>query len=535
METTVNHDKVSMIGLDGATFALLKPLMEDGVMPFLRRFVQEGVHGDLLSTRNPLTPPAWISMITGRSPHVHGIYDFLRPATLEDGSVFLKVNDSRYIRSEAIWSIAQRHGRRATSLNFYGMSPPPPIDGYLISGFVPWKHLRHAMYPAGLFDTIKQMPDFDYKSLAMDIGEEKKCVQGLLEGEHEDWIKLQSDRDTAWAQICCRLMERDRTELTAVVMDGPDKIQHLFWRFVDPALQPANPDPWFTRIRGLCLDFYRQLDANIERLVRAAGPDTDVIMTSDHGFGATTEVVYINEWLARHGYLRWRSSVEQGEAGKLTADRMKEHLGMVDWRNSVAYCPTPSSNAIYIKRVNGASPGVKDTEYLEFCLKLRQQLLDFRDPANGKPVFVGVDVNKLEGTPYVEPSPDITVRLRDGGFVSILKSNDIVVPREHPDGTHRPNGIFIARGPRIRRGAHTKPLNLLDIAPLLLHLLGIPIPDDLEGRVPTEVLTDTASGQRSVARGNATVATATHDGERQPTPEEREALLKQLKLLGYMD
>jgi predicted AlkP superfamily phosphohydrolase/phosphomutase len=379
------------------------------------------------------------------------------------------------------------------------------------------------------------MPDFDYKSLAMDIGEEKKCVQGLLEGEHEDWIKLQSDRDTAWAQICCRLMERDRTELTAVVMDGPDKIQHLFWRFVDPALQPANPDPWFTRIRGLCLDFYRQLDANIERLVRAAGPDTDVIMTSDHGFGATTEVVYINEWLARHGYLRWRSSVEQGEAGKLTADRMKEHLGMVDWRNSVAYCPTPSSNAIYIKRVNGASPGVKDTEYLEFCLKLRQQLLDFRDPANGKPVFVGVDVNKLEGTPYVEPSPDITVRLRDGGFVSILKSNDIVVPREHPDGTHRPNGIFIARGPRIRRGAHTKPLNLLDIAPLLLHLLGIPIPDDLEGRVPTEVLTDTASGQHSVARGNATVATATHDGERQPTPEEREALLKQLKLLGYMD
>lgn len=531
----MNYDKALMIGLDGATFALLKPLMGNGVMPFLRRFMQEGVHGDLLSTRNPLTPPAWISMITGRSPHVHGIYDFLRPATLEDGSVFLKVNDSRYIRSETIWSIAQRNGRRATSLNFYGMSPPPPIDGYLISGFVPWKHLRHAMHPTGLFDTIKQMPDFDYKNLAMDIGEEKKCVQGLLEGEHEDWIKLQSDRDTAWTQICCRLMESDRTDLTAVVLDGPDKIQHLFWRFVDPVLQPPDPDPWFTRIRDLCLGFYRQLDANIERLAGEAGPDTDVILTSDHGFGATTEVVYINEWLARHGYLRWRDSAEHGETGKLTADHMKEHLGMVDWRNSVAYCPTPSSNAIYIKRASGSSPGVKESEYLTFCLKLRQQLLDYRDPANGEPVFVGVDANKLEGTPYVEPSPDITLRLRDGGFVSILKSTDIVVPRKHPDGTHRPNGIFIARGPRIRRGAEIKALNLLDIAPLLLHLLGIPVPGDLEGRVPVEALDERLLGQKSIKRGNATVAAAAADNDRQPTPEQREALLRQLRLLGYME
>lgn len=531
----MNHGKVSMIGLDGATFALLKPLMDSGVMPFLRRFLQEGVHGDLLSTRNPLTPPAWISMITGRSPHVHGIYDFLRPATLEDGSVFLKVNDSRDIRSEVIWSIAQRSGRRATSLNFYGMSPPPPIDGYLISGFVPWKHLRHAMYPTGLFDTIKQMPDFDYKNLAMDIGEEKKCVQGLLEGEHEDWIKLQSDRDTAWAQICCRLMESDRTDLTALVLDGPDKIQHLFWRFVDPELQPAAPDPWFTRIRTLCLNYYRQLDANIERLVEASGPNSDIVMTSDHGFGATTEVVYINEWLARHGYLRWRESAHHGETGKLTADHMKDHLGMVDWRNSVAYCPTPSSNAIYVKRANGSSPGVKSAEYLEFCLRLRQQLLDFRDPANGKPVFVGVDANKLEGTPYVEPSPDITVRLRDGGFVSILRSAEIVVPRKHADGTHRPNGIFIARGPRIRRGAQVGALSLLDIAPLLLHLLGIPIPDDLEGRVPTEVLSEDLPERTSIKRGKTTATTARRGSDRQPTPEQREALLKQLRLLGYMD
>ncbi len=114
-------NKVLMIGLDGATFDLLQPLMDDGVMPFLQRFMAEGCHGDLMSTRNPLTPPAWVSMTTGRSPHVHGIYDFLRPVTLEDGTVFLKVNDFRDNRSETVWPLRACVGA-ASRLNTTSLS-----------------------------------------------------------------------------------------------------------------------------------------------------------------------------------------------------------------------------------------------------------------------------------------------------------------------------------------------------------------------------------------------------------------------------
>lgn len=530
-------NKVLMIGLDGATFSLLKPLMEIGVMPFLEQFVADGVHGDLMSTRNPLTPPAWMSMITGRSPHIHGIYDFLRPVALDDGSVFLKVNDSRDIRCETVWSMASRQQKRVTSLNFYGMSPAQPVNGYLASGFVPWKHLRHGMYPESLFEIVKAMPGFDYKTLGMDIGEEKKCVQGLLEGEHEDWIALQDERDTAWVELCCHLMKTDPTDLTAVVLDGPDKVQHLFWRFVDPALMESNPSAWFTHIRGRCLDYYRKLDINIKRLVETAGSHTDVIMTSDHGFGATTEIVYINEWLARRGYLEWANAAEQDDIGKLTANRMKEHLGMVDWKNTIAFCPTPSSNAIYIKKDNGSGHGVKDSEYLEFCLNLKKELLAYRD-SNGEAVIVGVDLNKLEGVPFVEPSPDITLRLRDGGFVSILKSSEVVSPRTHVDGTHRPNGIFIGRGPNIRSGQTIAPLSLLDITPLLLYLLGLAVPADLEGRTPEHILRSGLLASRPVAQIGSTLnnqdkSPVSRDEE--PSPEEYESLMKQLKILGYMD
>lgn len=523
---------VLMIGLDGATFSLLEPLIQKGVMPYLGTLVRDGVHGDLMSTRNPLTPPAWTSMITGRSPEAHGIYDFLWPRFLDDGGVFLKINDFRDNRCETIWSITNRGSKRATSLNFYGMSPPPAIDGYVISGFVPWKHLRHGTHPRSLLDEIRELPEFNYRDLGMDIGEEKKCVQGLLEGEHEAWIELQDTRDTAWTDIACHLMGRDRTELTAVVLDGPDKIQHLFWRFLDPDCEEPDPDNWYRRIVGLCLDYYRQLDRNIERLVDVAGAETDIILTSDHGFGPTTEIVYINEWLARRGYLKWSDAARLDETGQLTADRIKDHLGMIDWKRTTAFCPTPSGNAIYIRQDLGSGRGIKEGEYLEFCLNLKRELLDYRDPATGEAVIVGVDANKLRGTSYVGACPDLTLRLRDGGFVSILKSENIVAQRKHPDGTHRPNGIFIGYGPSFKRGERIEPIDLVDIAPLILTLLDVAVPRDLEGRVPTEAF----GSEPIVKAGRETASDSADDAEHaEPTEEERAALINQLRVLGYMD
>jgi predicted AlkP superfamily phosphohydrolase/phosphomutase len=527
-------DKVLMIGLDGATFTLLDPLIEEGVMPFLAGVLKKAVRADLMSTRHPLTPQAWTSMITGRSPTSHGIYDFLRPAFMPNGGVFLKINDFRDNHCETIWSIANRYNKRATSLNFYGMAPAPAIDGYIISGFIPWRHLKQATHPKQLYDEVRAMPDFDYRLLGMDIAEEKKCVQGLQQGEHEPWIELQNTRDEAWSRLTCHLMKKDRTEITAVVLDGPDKLQHLFWRYVDPAFDEKDPSDWHRHIRDLSIGFYRGLDRNLKLMFDAAGPDTDVLITSDHGFGPTTEIFYVNEWLARKGYLHWSNAAKDDSVGQLTADKIKDHLSMIDWEKTIAFCPTPSSNAIFIKKAKGSSLGVKDDDYLEFAIKLQKELLDIRDPENpsGPPIVAGADLNKLRGSNFIEPCPDITLRLRDGGLVSILKSNEILTQRPQADGTHRPAGIFVGHGPSFRKGAKIDALDLLDISPLILTLLGIPVPSDMEGRVPTETLI----GEHEVRMGEATAAPAADASERpEPTAEEREALMNQLKLLGYMN
>ncbi|MCS0494090.1 alkaline phosphatase family protein [Ancylobacter sp. MQZ15Z-1] len=521
-----------MIGLDGATFTLLDPLIQQGIMPFLGSILENGVRANLMSTRNPLTPPAWTSMVSGRRPEAHGIYDFLRPITMRDGGVFLKINDFRDNHCETLWSIVNRRGKRATSLNFYGMSPAPAIDGYVISGFVPWRHLRHGIHPKSLFDTVRSMDKFDYRDLGMDIGEEKKCVQGLHEGEHVEWIELQDRRDSAWAEMTSYILSTDPTDLTAVVLDGPDKVQHLFWRFVDPELVKKDGDAWYQQIRELCLGFYRKLDENIRKMVEAAGPDTDVILTSDHGFGPTTEIFYVNEWLSRNGYLTWSNTAADDALGQLTAEKIRDHLGMIQWQATTAFCPTPSSNAIYIKKDLGSGSGVKEEDYLDFAMKLQRELLEIRDPVNGEKIVLGADLNKLRGTSYVEPCPDITLRLRDGGFVSILKAREIIAQREEADGTHRPAGIFVGYGPSFRKGARVEDFSLLDIAPLILTLMGLPVPSDLDGQVPQAALADT----REAVIGGATQAAGTSEDDREePSEEEREALMKQLKILGYMD
>ncbi|MHA6326660.1 alkaline phosphatase family protein [Roseivivax sp. CAU 1753] len=522
---------VLMIGLDGATFTLLKPLSEAGKLPFLTSLIRNGTVAQLMSTRNPLTPPAWTSMTTGVSPETHGIYDFLRPAFLDDGGVFLKINDRRDNHAETVFSMANRGGKRATALNFFGFYPAPEIDGYVASGFVPWKHLRGGIRPTTFFDELRASKDFDYRDLGMDIGEEKKVVQGLDADEHEEWIELQNVRDKAWTDVMCKILTEDPTDLAAIVLDGPDKVQHLFWRYMDPDCYSGEPGEHTDKVHRLVTDFYVRMDDNIRRMVEAAGPDTNVILTSDHGFGPTDEIVYINQWLADKGYLHWRDGGHGYGRAQLAADKLKDHQAMIDWKRTTAFCPTPSSNAIFLKPDNGDGTGVTPDNYMDVALKLRAELLDWKD-ADGKPVLAGLDMNKMRGTPFVEPCPDMTLKLRDGGFVSIIASDATVKPRDLVDGTHRPEGIFIGHGPAFRQDEQVDALSLLDIAPLMLTLLGLPVPKNLEGRVPTEALVPGITGTKS---GITKTADASGEDRAEPSAEEREALLRQMKQLGYMD
>jgi predicted AlkP superfamily phosphohydrolase/phosphomutase len=532
-------ERTLFIGLDGCTFTILDPLMADGVMPFLKKYIARGVRAELLSTPNPLTPPAWTSLVTGRTPGHHGIFDFIRAEEGPQG-LYFTLNTSDDIRCETLWSIINRHQGTVTSLNFPVSFPPRPVNGYMIPGFVPWKHLRRSVHPPEFYETLKSIPGFDPKELAMDMNDELKSIQWLPPEEYEPWITHHIKRERQWFNIARHLLKTHRTDLVAVLFDGVDKLQHLCWRYMDPKLFPKNPTAFEVKVRGLCLDYFRQMDGLIRDLIILAGPETRVYFASDHGFGDTHEVFYANVWLQQEGYFAWSEAVLKDDVGKIAADKIKSHVVGIDWNKTTAYALTPSSNGIFIRRADGSGrPGVAPAEYDSLRRKLSDKLLAFRNPRTGQRVVKKVmPREEAFPGPASHQAPDLTLVLEDYGFLSVLNADAAVKPRPEPAGTHRPQGIFLAGGPGIAEGRVLAPLSIIDIAPILLHSLGLPVPDDLEGRVAAPCYDESFLRKRPVVIGQPTQppegAWGVQSSDATST-DVNQKVMASLKALGYME
>lgn len=529
--------KTILFGLDGATFTVLDHLMAEGVMPNLARFCAEGTRCELLSTPLPITPQAWTSLATGRSMGYHGVHDFVRGEVGPRGMYF-RINDSRDIHSETLWQYASRQGRRVTVLNYYGLAPPQPINGHSMPGFVAGRHLRRSSYPADLFARLGNADGFDINVLGMDLDIEKQSLQAMDEDQWLEWINHHIQREQAWFGVMEHLMRNEPSDLTAIVFDGVDKVQHLAYRFLDPAHLPKNPTPWEAEVRQACVQYFHQIDDFLGRTVELGGPWSRVFIASDHGFTATTEVFYVNKWLHEQGYLKWQGEAAEDEKESIVVDRLKNHAGTIDWQNTTAYAFTPSCNGIYIQNV-------PDDQYAAFRDDLIARLYQIKGPDGGQVVTEVLKREEAFPGPFSQRVPDLTLSLRDHGFISVLNARGVLIPRSHPAGTHHPHGVLLGHGPGIMAGQSVELKSILDVTPLLAHSLGLAIPADYEGRFPADFYDPAylASDPVRMAETDASkdgkpqaAAAPSDDGAPVEMDEEDEqAVLERLKSLGYIE
>jgi predicted AlkP superfamily phosphohydrolase/phosphomutase len=524
--------KTVLIGLDGATFSILDPLMAEGHMPFLQSFLSRAFRAKLLSTPNPLTPPAWVSMITGRSPGNHGVYDFIR-AENRDDTIYFTLYNSSDIRCETIWSMASRQGQKVIHLNFPMMAPPQPINGYVIPSMVQWRHLKKNIYPKILYNTMASIPGFQADHWALTYWEANEAMRHRAlfpeEDEGKAWVTKNLNRDKQWFIILKYLMENDPADLTGIVFDGVDKLLHPYWRLLDPDTSGDGLADWEKRLREQVLEYFHQLDSYIRDIVQLAGDDAHIILASDHGFGPARYVFHINALLDRWGYLGWRQ-VDHAEVKK---HNHEWSFASLDWSKTTAYVGTPSSNGIRIRMPEGAN--VED--YETFRARLMEQLLDYRDPVTGEQIVTRVTPREEAFPGKAMPqAPDLTLTLSDHSFVSVINEEPIVLHRPEINGTHRPEGIFILGGPGVKSGENPEPYSILDIAPTLLFCLGLPIPKEFEGKITAEAWEEGYLQAHMVGADTASAPFLASEGAESPFSEEdKKAIWAHLQSLGYVE
>jgi predicted AlkP superfamily phosphohydrolase/phosphomutase len=525
-----------LIGWDGATFSVLDALMKDGTMPFLCYFAGEGVKGVLWSTPHPLTPPAWTSLMTGVSPGHHGIFDFVKADVREDRYTYV-LGTSGDVSAETVWSVAGRNGCRVTCLNFPSMFPPPNLPGFVIPGFVPWRFLPRAVHPTSLYQRIRNLPGFEGRTLALDWDLERKALQGLPEDQYESWIEFHTLREQHWFDILQMLMREEPCELTAVLFDGVDKLQHLCYHLLDPAQNDRFRSAWAHRTRELCRRYFRQLDRFLERIVQLAGSDARVFIASDHGFtSAGNEIFYANVWLEQQGLLRWAEGVPLDQERRLTLEGHAGSDTMFDWSATKAFALTASSNGIYIRRSENPETGVPASQYESFRKRLGDALLALKDSLGRQVVTEVMYREETFPGPRMTGAPDLTLVLRDRSFLSVLRADAPLKRRTAPYGTHHPDGVFLAHGPGIRKGVQIPAAPIVNISPTLLYSLGIPVPSAMEGKINATAFEQTFlesnpfDEERIVPEKMPchTVASLSRESD------EEEAVLARLKALGYL-
>src|SRR5262249_7326130 len=160
--------------------------------------------------------------------------------------------------------------------------PPPRIDGNVVAGLIPWRQLRLGCHPSSLYERLKKLPGFKQRELAMDTVLEEKALEGCKAEEDEGWIDLHIRREQRWAEVLRTLMTEDACELTGVLFDGVDKLQHLCWRFLDPEYAERLSTPWELKIRDRCQEYFRRLDGLLEDIVERGGREATVVLASDH-------------------------------------------------------------------------------------------------------------------------------------------------------------------------------------------------------------------------------------------------------------
>lgn len=218
-----SKNKVFVLGLDGATFNLIRPWVESMELPNFARLIKQGCYGDLESVIPPLTAPAWASFITGKNPGKHGVFDFVER---KPGSYDIEWVTSRSRRGRSLWKIVSSHEGNVVVINIPNNYPLEQVSGCMVAWMDAPGDKKDYTYPPELANEIKE-----------NIGD--YIITILDWKENEDLIKFRYNLHRMIdkrAELTYYLMEHRPWDFFTVFFTATDIVQHCFWSYMDPSI-----------------------------------------------------------------------------------------------------------------------------------------------------------------------------------------------------------------------------------------------------------------------------------------------------------
>lgn len=456
--------KVVILGIDGATFNIIDPLIEKGKLPNVKKIIENGFSGNMKSTASPESPPAWTSLITGVNPGQHGIYDFLK--VTKDYQVKLNLSYDR--KAKPFWEILDI---KSIIVNIPLTYPP---DHEIMIG---------DMLSPGLGSDFVKPKELKKEILENIKGYKITVDWELYQGKREEFLIDLKKMIRARLELFEYLMKNKEWDLFFGVEIATDRLQHLFWG-----------EEELTEVYGI-------LDEYIGNLIER---DITLFIVSDHGFGEVKEVFYMNEWLKENHYLTIKENRRLNLLRKLGIN--KENISLIlkklkidveglrmrlpekiknsipaskpslfqsiDWKNSK--CFFYGIGNVFINKKSRFSLGnVENVEELKEELKEKLLALEFI-----KQVYDGEEVYKGSEREF---APDLVVELKEGySFGQSLNKSwlDKAIDRK---ADHLPEGICLAYGKHIKKDKAD--LEIIDFAPTIMYYFTDKLENKMEGQV----------------------------------------------------
>ncbi len=492
----MHKQRVIIIGIDGGTWDVFNPMIEQGLMPDLLSLKTTGCSGILMSTDPPSTPPGWTTLMTGMLPGKHRVIGFDEYDHLTDT---MRYTNSSSIAVETMWSYLSRLGYRVASLNMPQTYPPFQVNGIMVSGFgCPGMDCQFSWPPAFKQKILDSIPDYDL-TLGWNGGQDMIDPQAFSRAITTTIKRLDYERQLF--DLACQECDWD---ILLFQLHQIDSFLHRGWGYTIPGALSDRP-----HLQSQLHKMFQAFDKLIGYLAASCQPNGSVMIVSDHGHGPAPKAqIKPNVALRQTGYLKTRRSLKRignriiKNCRKLTGKtthfqsgetRIREKL-MIDARHTRAFCINAVGYCSVVINLKGRQKEgiVEPSDYHETINNLKHLFESIEDPDSGNKIFqravtpaelYGIDARNdcRFGDVIFFPYPQY-------GLSRSTKGDSILKYSSNPyKGCHRKEGMYVLNGPSFKSGLNLN-ASIADIVPTLYGIMQVDLPENLDGRILHEAL-----------------------------------------------